>query len=428
MKNKKRTLAAMGLVGAMLLTGCSGQTAGQSTGEDGSSTTASGEKQTLTIYNSIGMGEYFESILIPAFREAYGDQYDIQYETSGEADVVTKIEAQGLEKGNGNINVVITGQNGMTSGNEKGLFLPLEDYADRLRVDKLNDVSAEVYEQFDTCALPILFQHQDAGIAYMPETEIGKQLDAVVGEDGEITYPELLSFMQESGAVLGRGRISNSGAGDCLSWGSQMSNGEYGPNEVPEKTIAQWESLYANGNIALYDGTSITFTELTEGTVDIIPHSLPWFYRLYAIGNMENRPENLDEDTKGLENAKFALMSGEGVETLLSGNYYAIPANLSDEAVEAALTFIEFATTPEMNANVYAGIAMPAYTDATFDKATDDYAKTVWGEVSKYYPAEYQDENHNLVVTGPYETYVTDIATINTYRTAWQDNLEKLIK
>lgn len=428
MKNGKKTLVAMGLICLILLSGCGGQTADQASSGDGNSDVSSGEKQTLTIYNSIGMGEYFESILIPAFREAYGGQYTIQYETSGEADVVTKIEAQGLEKGNGNINVVITGQNGMTSGNEKGLFLMLEDYEDQLRVDKLSGVSADIYQQFDTCALPILFQHQDAGIAYVPDSEIGKRLDAVVGEDGEITYPELLSFIQESGAVLGRGRISNSGAGDCLSWGSQMSNGEYGTNEVPEKTIAQWEPLYTNGNIALYDGTSITFTELTEGTVDIIPHSMPWFYRLYAIGNMENRPENLNEDTKGLEKAKFARMSGEGVETLLSGNYYAIPANLSDEAVEAALTFFEFATTPEMNANVYAGIAMPAYTDATFDKVTDDYAKTVWGEVSKYYPDEYQDENNNLVVTGSYKTYVTDIATINTYRTAWQDNLEKLIK
>lgn len=428
---KARTLAALSMAAALLLSGCgTGAPAGDTPLTDGGTpaTTTTGEKQTITIYNSIGMGEYFESILIPAFKAQYGDQYNVQYETSGEADVVTKIEAQGLEKGKGNINIVITGQNGITSGNEKGLFHPLDDFEDRMRVNQLTDVSKEIYQSFDNSALPILFQHQDAGIAYMPESEKGKALDGIVGSDGQITYPELIQFMTDSGAVMGRGRISKSGAGDCLSWCAQMANGEYGSNTAPQKTIDQFAPLYANGGVSLYDGTGITFTELVEGTVDLIPHSMPWFYRLYAIGNMENRPADLTEDTKGLENATFARMSGDGVITLLSGNYYAIPANLSDEAVEAAMTFIEFATTPEMNANVYAGIAMPAYADATFDKVTDDYAKLVWGEVSKYYPSEYQDAAHNLVVAGDYATYVTDIATINTYRTAWQDELEKLIK
>lgn len=389
------------------------------------------EKRDFTIFNTVGMGEYYDAVVIPAFTSAYGDKYEIHYESIGWQDAIAKIQAQGLKAGKGNINIIIVGDGATAKGLEAGVWMHLDSHRDQINYNNMTDIAKDTFQAYDTSIVPILFQHQDAGIAYVPTTPAGQALETVIGSDGKLTYDELFGFLlnDSNSPKFGRGRIGKSGAGDAWTWGLLQEEDEYGVLAVPEKAISRAAEIYATTPVRLYDGTSTTFTELTEGNLDVICHSIPWFYRLHAKGKMDNLPENLREDTKGLENADFALMSGEGIKSLAAGHYFVVPSNIDPEMLEDSLTFLEFVISPEINAAAYAGIAMPAYSASTIDKIQDENIKMIWNEVRKYYPESYLNNEGNIVFKkGSYTFYETDIAKVNIYYKSWQEKVESLIK
>lgn len=440
--------AALALTGSLILSGCGGaapaassSTASQSSAPASSTaenaTTSNGEKRTFIIYNVAGAPGYHEQIVLEGFKKEFGDKYEIQYETIGGADAVTKIESQGLKKGDGNVNIVIMGDSEVVKGVEAGIFSDLSVEKDALKLDDLTDIGQACFAAYDNTALPISIEPNQPAIAYMPATAKGARLDAIVGEDGGISFEELKQFMlnDPEKPVMGRGRISKSGPGDIWTYGLIQQKDSYGAAEVPQNSIDWIKPLYENKQIALYDGTGATFKDMTEGNIDIVPHSLSWFYRLYALKLADaTLPDELKVDSLGLENAKFAYMTddnGKPLDAIIGTHYYSIPANLSEEDYAASMEFMKWLIRPEMNANVLTVLTAPSYKSATPDKITDESVKTVWGEVEKYYPAAFLEDQGGMKVIKTtdrsYQLSITDVGIVNTYFTAWQEQLETLI-
>lgn len=433
MKNKVvKTVLACTLIMAMLA-GCGGS--GGASDTEGK-TEDSGAKKTFTIYNAAGAPGYHEQVVLAKFEEEFGDKYDIQYETIGEADIISKIEAQGLEKGNGNVNIVMSGDSGVVTGLQSGIWADLSDEEDALNVSDFTDLANQIWTEYDHSAVPISIEPSQPAVTYMPETEKGQIIDAAVGEDGTITYEEIVQLFKDNPDLkFGCGRFPTSGPEAIFAYGMMSQYDEYNTDAVPQNSIDMLKDMYTSGQVSLYEGTSDTFKDMTEGNVDMVPHTLSWFYRLYALKLEEaTLPDELKVDSLGLENAKFAYIVDENNEPLkpiLTNHCYLIPANLSDEDYEASMEFMKWVTQPEMNAEVLTVLAAPAYKSATPDLITDEDVQLVWSAVEKYYPEQFLEETNGTktIKTTDRECLmpVTDVGISNTLRTAWQDQLESQV-
>ena len=234
---------------------------------------------------------------------------------------------------------------------------------------------------------------------------------------------------------LGCGRFPTSGPEAIFAYGMMSQYDEYNTDAVPQNSIDMLKDMYTSGQVSLYEGTSDTFKDMTEGNLDMVPHTLSWFYRLYALKLEEaTLPDELKVDSLGLENAKFAYIVDENNEPLkpiLTNHMYLIPANLSDEDYEASMEFMKWVTQPEMNAEVLTVLAAPSYKSATPDLITDEDVQLVWSAVEKYYPEQFlEDANGSKTIkTTDRECLmpVTDVGISNTLRTAWQDQLESQV-
>lgn len=440
---KTRKWMGLAVVAAMALTACgsAGNSKQPASGEvkteagneaEAESKSSSTGKKDLIIYNCAGASEYHEDIVAKKFQEKYEDKYNVKIESLSASDVVSKIEAQGFEKGKGNVNIVIMGDSEVPNGLKAGIFADLSDYEEEFHTADLSDISKAAYEKMDNSVVPIMLGISHGAICYNPSTEAGAALDKVVGDDNSITYDELKDFMMNdpSKPVMGRGRLTNSGPGDYWTWGLLQKFGEYGEDAEPTKSIEWAKDLYENGKVAIYGSTSATFKDLGEGSVDLIPHSTSWYYRLYALGKAKDTlPEDLQVDSFGLENTKLAYMDDENMTDLITGHFYTIPANLSDEDMEASKEYIEFAISPEINSLSYASLMQPAFTYSSLSKVEDEKILTVWNEVSKYWPERYTVEKDGMKQIGlaegrKWEFSISDVNLISKYGNAWKEQLE----
>lgn len=438
---KKRNLTkviGLLLVSAMVLTGCSGNGKVKTGNKAESSTEGSSSgKKSFIVYNCAGAMEFHEDTVAAEFAEKYGDKYDVKVETLTAEDVISKIEAQGLEAGKGNVNIVIMGDSDVPKGLKAGVFADLSEYKEEFHIEDLNEFGKESFEMLDESAVPAMQGISAPAIAYMPDTAIGERLDAVIGDDEEITYDELREFLltDEGKPKFGRGRISNSGPGDYWTWGLLQTFEEYGKDATPDKSIDWSRELYQGGSVQLYNGTADTFKDLTEGSVDIIPHSAAWYYRLYSLGKVNDElPENLKVDSFGLENSKYAFMTGPNVTNLVTAHFYMIPSNLSEEDFEISKEFMEFAVTPEINSQSYISLMQPAFSYSSIHKVEDEDILTVWNEVVKYFPERYLVDNGGTVKElglaegQEYVFSVSDVNLLTKYSQAWADELEANIQ
>ncbi|WP_312371779.1 extracellular solute-binding protein [Lachnoclostridium sp.] len=397
----------------------------------------SGEKKTFTIYNAAGAPGYHEQVVLKKFKEEFGDKYDIQYETISGPDVVAKIEAQGLQKGNGNVNIVMSGDSDIVTGLGSGIWADLSGEANALNITDLTDLGKQVWDSYDSSAVPISIEPSQSAITYMPDTEKGKIIDVAVGVDGAITYDEIIKLFNDNPDMkLGCGRFPKSGPEAIFAYGMMKEFDKYNTDEVPQNSIVKMKTLYANGRVNLYEGTSDTFKDLTAGNVDMTPHTLSWFYRLYALKMEESTlTDNLKVDALGLENAKFAYIVDENnkpLPAILTNHCYLIPSNLSDEDYNISMEFMKWVTQPEMNAEVLTVLAAPSYKSATPDLIKDEDVKLVWNAVQKYYPEQFLEEVNGIKKIKTTDRVclmpVTDVGINNTLKTAWQEQLESKIK
>jgi len=391
------------------------------------------------IYNAAGAAEFHHDVVVEEFRRLYGDRFQIMYQTLSAPDVVAQISAQGLAPGNGNVNIVIMGDSDVARGIPLGVFTPLNAHRDALRVNDLVPQAQANFNRLGTYALPMFVEIGHSGIVFMPGTEVGGRLNELVtiSEFGDaiITYEEFRNFMltDPGNPIMGRGRLTFTGPGDAWSWGLLQHMGEYGrtPVQAPTRSIDWVRPLYQDGRTMLFPGSGATFTALVEGTVDVIPHTPAWYFRLHALGLARNTlPTHLQIDSFGLEDSRFALITGENVNPILASHFYMIPSNLSPEAFEASMAFMQMAIRPEINSQSYVSLMMPSYTTSSLAYIEDPDVLLVWNEVAQHFPQRFLTQRDGLtqlsipegmdyvfMISEPYRLYV--------YGSAWARELEE---
>ncbi|MBS4209339.1 extracellular solute-binding protein [Bacillus sp. FJAT-50079] len=340
MKKYAYSIVSLLLIFTLILSGCSGQTSGKSGASKGDKPT------TITIYTVAGGDEYYNDILIPMFEKETGGKYKIEYGRGTPQEVINKIKAQGK---NGNIDLVITGLDGLPLGIEEGIWEQLvPNYGDEVHVDEWNEIAKAYIDKFDGYGAPITTGSGGPIIVYNE--------DAV--KNPPTTYAELKDWINEHPNRFLYPTVPSSGPARGFFLGLVNSLGEDFNN--PDSLDKTWNYLEEIGDkIQHYPTkTSDAITALYDGDVDIIPHVPFWFANNQVQGVV---PPNI----KGI-----TLTDSPQI---IDSHFYVMLKDLPEDRKKAALEFLTFATSKEAQSQALGVAFMPANKEASADLLNEEY-------------------------------------------------------
>lgn len=333
MKKSLKIVFSLLLVLSMILAGCSG-------GETSSGGSSDGEATKITIYTVAGGDEYYNDLLIPMFEKETGGKYEIEYGRGTPQEIINKIKAQGK---NGNIDLVITGLDGLPLGIEAGLWEQVVPaYEEELHVAQWNDIAKEYIEKFDGYGVPTVTGPGGPILVYNEDKV----------KNPPTTYAELKTWIEENPGKFTYPAVPSSGPARGFFLGLAQAMGE--DINDPKSLDKTWTYLEEIGEtIDNYPAkTSDSFNALYDGAVDIIPHFPLWFGNLQVQGTV---PPNIKAvkltDTTQIVDSQFLVMLKD----------------LPEDRKKAALEFMEFATSKEAQAQGLSVGFSPANTEATAD-------------------------------------------------------------
>jgi putative spermidine/putrescine transport system substrate-binding protein len=389
---KKSFTIVLGLLFLLttILAGCSGQT---STKEGGSS--KNGEPTKITIYTVAGGDEYYNDILIPMFEKETGGKYKVEYGRGTPQEVINKIKAQGK---NGNIDLVITGLDGLPLGIDAGIWDQLvPNYGEEVHVDEWNEIATEYIEKFDGYGAPIITGPGGPILVYNEDKV----------KEPPTTYEELKKWIEENPGKFTYPAVPSSGPARGFFLGLAQSMGEdINDAESLDKTWTYLEEI--GKTIDNYPTkTSDSFNALYDGAVDIIPHFPLWFANLQVQGTV---PPNIKAvkltDTKQLIDSQFFVMLKD----------------LPEERKKAALEFLKFATSKEAQAQGLAVGFLPANKEATVDLLLPEYQEN-YKKLTEAVLPEFKDGDTLKVKEGDW-TLFPDLETTTEHYKNWEEKIQ----
>lgn len=329
-------------------------------------TTGDGEKvQKITLYSVGGADDLFE-IWIPAFEEATDGKYQIEYARGNPQEVINKIKAAG---DNNNIDIVSTGVDGLNLGVKEGIWEQLyPEYSEEIRYDELTDIAKTYLDEND-------------GYGAIKNTDPGGPI-LVYNKDKvpnpPKTYEELKDWIKENPGKFTYADISNSGPSRGFFFGLAQSLGEdFSSGEELTKTFEYLKEI--DQYIDYYPSqSSDVFDLLFDGTIDIAPHMPLWYANVKNVGEV---PDNFEQIR--LEDAKQVIDS----------QFLVIPKELPENRREAALEFIEFVMSSEINAQQYQVGRVPGNENASSDHIFDEYQDQYKGYIEHVLPDFVKDGN-----------------------------------
>lgn len=384
MKKSYALLASLILLISTMLAGCGGNSA---SGEN--------DKTTLTIYSVAGGDEYYNDIVIPMFNEEYGDKYNVEYGRGTPQEILNKIKAQGS---NGNIDLVVTGLDGLPLGIEDGLWEELvPKYSKEVHSEEWNEIGQAYIDKFDGYGAPVTTGSGGPILMYNadnvenPPTTYAELKDWIMENPGRFTYPAVPSSGPARGFFLGLTQALGEDFNDPSSL-----NKTWAYLEEIDQTIDNYPTK-----------TSDSFDALYEGTVDIVPHTPFWFADHVATNIV---PPNVKavklEDTK----------------QVIDSHFYVMLKDLPEERQKAALEFLEFATSKEIQSQGYVRGFLPANANATPDLLEEEYKERYDALVKSTMP-EFTDGNKLAVGEDDWVLFPDLEPTNETYK-LWEEKIQ----
>ncbi|MCR6671328.1 extracellular solute-binding protein [Devosia ginsengisoli] len=252
------------------------------------------------------------------------------------------------------IDIVLTGADGLAAGMQLGLWEDLTPYIDQIGDpnEVLNPGAVTLQALADMQGVVIAYSQQGPFIEYMPD-----RVSDVPG-----TAEELLAWCKANPNKLIYARPANSGAGRTFLMGLPFILGDSDPKDP----INGWDKTWAylaelNTCIEYYpSGTSTTFKELGNGTRDIAITSMGWDINPRYLGTVPASAE-----VAILDNTTF----------IGDGHLFSIPKGLSEERRAVAIDVLKFMLQPEQQAITYdAGYLYPgpSVKGVTIDMAPEE--------------------------------------------------------
>ena len=339
MRNSRPLHLVAGIAAAgMLLTACSPPaTEAPETPGAGAEEEVSGVPETpsspvtLNILDVAG-NQKLTGVMVDAFVAEHPDIISaVTWESAGAPDLVGTIKPQ-VDSGSLSIDLVMTGNDGMSAGVEQDLWEPIvADFGDRLtNMDNYIEPAA---------AMQGLAGDFGVVTTYYPSGPL-LQYDPAVVTDVPSTPEELLAWAQANPGKFGYARPANSGPGRTFLMGLPYMLGDSDPSDPENGWDKTWAYLKELGQtISSYPtGTGQVITNMADGTWSLIPTTTGWDINPRALGN----------EPTTIEAAPF-----DDFTWVTDAHYAVVPKGQDPEKMSAILNLLQFILTPETNAMAY---------------------------------------------------------------------------
>ena len=360
MRYGPRHVMSAGVIGAMLLVGACGAPSTDSSQEEptGAVPDAPSEPVTLNILDVAGNLQLTQG-MIDSFVEENPDVVsDVTFETSPSPEMAGKVKAQ-QDAGRVNIDLVLTGNDGLAAGVEQDLFIELlPEFADRLTgMDNYLEPAAAMQE---------LAQGYGVVVTYYPSGPL-IEYDPARVPDPPTSAEELLEYARQNPGTVQYARPANSGPGRTLLMGLPYILGDSDPKDPVNGWDKTWAYLAELDQYVEYypTGTTATMTNLANGSAQIIASTTGWDINPRALGTVP---------------AGFEVGALDGFTWVTDSHYAVIPKGVSEDKQSAVIALIEWMLTPEQQAKAYdAGYFYPgpAIEGVTVDMAPEESQQVI---------------------------------------------------
>ena len=269
-----------------------------------------------------------------AYRQAKPELVSrITYVKAPAPELASKVKAQ-QDAGRIDIDMVLTGSDGLAAGLEQNLWLKLlPAYGDRF---------PGLEENYEPAALNLhRAQGQGFGVVinYYPSGPLLEYAPERV-KSVPTTAEELLAWAKANPKRFMYARPANSGPGRTFMMGLPYILGD----KDPKDPVNGWDKTWAylaelNPQIEYYpSGTTATMKEFGEGSRDIIVSTTGWDINPRALGIVPKE-------------AKVAAL--KGFHWVADAHYMCVPKGLSNEKLVVLLDLMNFLLTKEQQAYTY---------------------------------------------------------------------------
>ncbi|GAB4084627.1 extracellular solute-binding protein [Myceligenerans cantabricum] len=360
MRTSNKAAALVGVAALTLLTACAPPATDDGGGGGGAAVSdpadvpeTPSEPVTLNILDVAGNQRLTEG-MVDDFVERNPDVIEsVTWETGGAPDVTGIVKPQ-VDSGNLSIDLVLTGNDGLSAGIDQDLWIPLvDDYGDRL-----GNQASYLPEAAD---MQELAQGYGAVVTYYPSGPL-LQYDPDAVDAPPADAQELLDWAEEHPGEFGYARPANSGPGRTFLMGLPYLLGDEDPMDPEKGWDKTWDYLTELGQYVdnYPTGTGQVITNLADGTWSMVPTTTGWEISPRAEGQL---PDDL-------EAAAF-----DEFTWVTDAHYAAVPRGQGADQISAITLLLDDMLTPEQNAKAYDSgyfYPGPAVEGATLDLAPEE--------------------------------------------------------
>lgn len=326
----RRALTA--ITALLVLTACSAPDTGSSTQDtDGPVPAKPGKAVTLNILDVAGNLQLTQGMIDDFVSRNPGVVSKVTYSKSPAPELVGKVKAQ-QNANRVDIDLVLTGVDGLSAGIEQGLWNPLlTKYADRL--PGVRDYLP------GAAAMQKLAGESGVTVTYYPSGPLIEFLPAKVPNPPK-SAQELLAYAKANPGAVQYARPSNSGPGRTFLMGLPYLLGDSNPKDP----TAGWDKTWAylaelNKYVTLYpSSTGETMKNLANGSAKIIASTTGWDINPRVLGTVPKE-------------AKIGTL--EGFHWVTDAHYAVVPKGVSTDKQSAILLLLAHMLTKEQQAKAY---------------------------------------------------------------------------
>ncbi|WP_202237812.1 extracellular solute-binding protein [Actinacidiphila reveromycinica] len=298
--------------------------------------------------------------IIDAFKAANPGYVSKITTTTGTApELAPKVQAQ-QQAGNVQIQLVLTGTDGLSAGIQNGLWYDLKPYYATFFPDLMTNY------QPSAASMATLAQDQGIELVWYPSGPL-LEYDPAKVPNPPTTTDALLDWAKANPGRFQYAQPRNSGPGRTFLMGLPYLLGDSDPTDPTNGWSKTWAYLTElNKYAASYPSkTSATMTNIAQGTTHLMATTTGWYINPRALGTVP----------KSMRVAKFDSMTW-----VSDAQYGVIPKGVSNDELIAALRLLAFVLTPEQQAVTYDQgyfYPGPAVKDVSIDQAPAASRKTI---------------------------------------------------
>jgi len=255
----------------------------------------------------------------------------VNYTTGTAPDMPGKVKAQ-QDANNVQIDMILTGTDGLASGISQGLYLPIATaFADRLP-NMANYLAP-------AAAMQTLAQGQGVVVTYYPSGPLLEYNPATV-TNPPTTPAELLAWAQAHPGKFGYANPANSGPARTFLMGLPYLLGDSDPRDPVNGWTKTWDFLKQLDQYIDYypAGTSATMTNIANGTWDMIATTTGWDINPRALGTVP---------------ANYQISAYQNFTWVTDAHYVVIPKGVSADKQSAIISLVNYMLQPEVNAMAF---------------------------------------------------------------------------